>query len=75
MIKKISLFMLSACISVALFGCSGKDKAENNSETASKQVVIENFGVTTEYDKAPSAVATPTILSSSPNATKVCAAS
>ena len=45
MIKKISLFMLSACISVALFGCSGKDKAENNSETASKQVVIENFGV------------------------------
>ena len=56
MIKKISLFMLSACISVALFGCSGKDKAENNSETASKQVVIENFGVTTEYDKAPEKV-------------------
>ncbi len=56
MIKKISLFMLSACISVALFGCSGKDKAKNNSETASKQVVIENFGVKTEYDKAPEKV-------------------
>ena len=56
MIKKISLFMLSACISVALFGCSGKDKAKNNSETASKQIVIENFGVTTHHDKAPEKV-------------------
>ncbi len=53
MIKKIFLFIILAVFSVTLIGCSEKNSKMENSETNENQVVIENFGVTTTYDKAP----------------------
>ncbi|AYZ74568.1 ABC transporter substrate-binding protein [Fusobacterium necrophorum] len=53
MIKKIFLFIILTVFSVSLIGCSEKNSKMENRETNENQVVIENFGVTTTYDKAP----------------------
>lgn len=54
MIKKISVFIILAVFSISLVACSGRESTKKEeSKTNENQVVIENFGVTTTYDKAP----------------------
>lgn len=56
MIKKVLLFIMVITLAVPVFGCSKKEGANKENINNKNEVVIENFGVTTKYDKAPERV-------------------